>query len=67
METGKDSLRDMIEGRLSVPLFLLREKATRDEWKNVRNSLKNNYGSSFGDRRILSNVSFSFCFVLIKS
>lgn len=70
METGKDSLRDMREGRLSVPLFLLRETTSKDEWKDVQNVLKNNSGSDFGDRRLLSKVCsvkfVSFHFGLIR-
>ncbi len=63
METGKDSLRDMREGRLSVPLFLLRETTSKEEWKDVQNILKNNSGSEFGDRRVLSKVCFALVLV----
>mmetsp|Transcript_21692 Transcript_21692/g.38310 ORF Transcript_21692/g.38310 Transcript_21692/m.38310 type:complete len:458 (-) Transcript_21692:227-1600(-) len=38
-ESGKDRLQDIQEGRLSLPLFLLREKATTDEWNAVYNVL----------------------------
>ena len=35
LASGKDGLQDLREGRLSVPLFLLRERATEAEWAEV--------------------------------
>ena len=37
--TGKDSLQDIREGRLSVPLFLLRQRASEEEWQRVERLL----------------------------
>jgi len=34
-ESGKDKLQDIKEGRLSLPLFLLRQRASGQEWRQV--------------------------------
>mmetsp|Transcript_44754 Transcript_44754/g.71521 ORF Transcript_44754/g.71521 Transcript_44754/m.71521 type:complete len:192 (-) Transcript_44754:9-584(-) len=34
-QSGKDKLQDIQEGRLSLPLFLLRQEATKEEWARV--------------------------------
>lgn len=34
-DSGKDRLQDLQEGRLSLPLFLLRKNATTQEWEQV--------------------------------
>ena len=39
-ETGKDSLQDLREGRLSQPLFNLRKLADPEEWEDVSSILR---------------------------
>jgi len=39
-ETGKDSLQDLREGRLSQPLFYLRKSANVEEWEEVSSILR---------------------------
>lgn len=39
-ETGKDSLQDLREGRLCMPLFTLRKFATEVEWEEVSQILR---------------------------
>ena len=64
-ETGKDSLQDLREGRLSQPLFSLRKYANVEEWEDVSQILRgfNTQGNFFGPmtlfdrRRILSLMS----------
>ena len=35
LTTGKDSLQDVRAGRLVLPLFLLRETVTKNEWEDI--------------------------------
>mmetsp|Transcript_15564 Transcript_15564/g.17627 ORF Transcript_15564/g.17627 Transcript_15564/m.17627 type:complete len:231 (-) Transcript_15564:234-926(-) len=57
VETGKDQLQDIHEGRLSLPLFLLRDRASDDELDRVaeilRKSKKHNSALAIPDRHFL--------------
>lgn len=58
--TGKDSLQDVREGRLSQPLFNLRRLASEEEWRHVRGILGSGAGSTmtlFDRRTILDAIS----------
>jgi hypothetical protein len=39
-ETGKDSLQDLREGRLCMPLFQLRKYASEEDWEDVSRILR---------------------------
>jgi len=45
-DSGKDRLQDIQEGRLSLPLFLLRQFATQSEWEQV--------GEILGSRSVMA-------------
>eukprot|EP00510_Aplanochytrium_minuta_P002838 CAMPEP_0184028364 /NCGR_PEP_ID=MMETSP0954-20121128/14786_1 /TAXON_ID=627963 /ORGANISM="Aplanochytrium sp, Strain PBS07" /LENGTH=412 /DNA_ID=CAMNT_0026313173 /DNA_START=142 /DNA_END=1380 /DNA_ORIENTATION=+ len=46
VESGKDQLQDIHEGRLSLPLFLLRDRASEDELNRIAEILRMNKANS---------------------
>lgn len=52
--TGKDAMNDVREGRISLPLFMLRQRAEPEEWQSVLDIAESREGAlSLPSRRML--------------
>ena len=54
--TGKDVLQDIREGAPSLPLFMLRERCSEDEWSNALPVLSTSGLLSYSERVLLGTL-----------
>merc|ERR1711871_19636 len=56
--TGKEGFQDFRAGRLGLPLLLLRQRCTEEEWAEVQHSFGGGTGATFGipERRFIHDL-----------